>query len=952
MIAALDGSAVRARHGESAAGRRAADWGIGRPACCSSEVEAVSHSIPPQLAATRGAGRLRWLFAVAAVAFLALVAIVAVVEAGRAGSRPANGGPTVQFNAAAYAAGEGAGSAPITVTLSGASAVTVTVAYTAAAGTATAADFSPVTGTLTFTPGFTSRRFAVPISPDALHEAGETVELALGEPAGAAGGEPDTATLTILDDDPAPAASFSAVLYQAGEGAGSRTIVVNLSAASGLTATVEYAATAGTAGPADFTPTDGTLTFAPGDTSESFAVTILQDSLDEAEETALLALSNAEEATLGEPDTATLGILDEDPQPQLHFSAAAYSRGESAGPAAITVTLSAASGLTATVAYTASVGTAGAADFTPTSGTLTFAPGDTAESFSVAITPDALDEPDETASLLLGGPTNASLGAPSQATLTIQDDDPAPSLALSAAAYSVAESGGSATITVSLSAVSGRTVTVTVNTAAPGSGDAATAGQDYTASNTNLVFSPGESSETVAVPILTDALDEPAESLLVQLSVPVNASLGAPSQATLTIQDDDPAATLSFSAASYAVEEVEGTITITVQRGGNHQGQESVSWATASGTATAGLDYLAASGTLNFGQNESSKSFTVQIKEDSLYEPDETILLSLSSPVNAVLGAPAAATIVIGDEDPVRLYMPLVVAQPVWEQQGTAFDAAALTVAVCQADENNRLMGADDGLYQWSSGAWAKVGTIAGRVAALAFTNDGETGSCDGAYAVTFEGQVWRRHNGAWTMVGSGFNQSRAIAVRGGEVFLGTLTGLKRATIPSPPSAGHTWLATAITAPVVSISRLPGQQCIFATVWLAGARSNCTPADGSTWSAASAPAGDNQALDAVGLGAGATPQPLLLSTTGRFYYWSGSAWLPAAAPSGNTWAVAESAGRLFAGQSGGVRVNVAGGAGPWRTLGGQSFHVLDLYATGDYLYAATTTGVWRWPLVP
>ncbi len=113
--------------------------------------------------------------------------------------------------------------------------------------------------------------------------------------------------------------------------------------------------------------------------------------------------------------------------PAVQFSSGAYSVVEGAGPALITATLSAASPLTATVDYSTMDGTALAgSDYITTSGTLTFTPGVTSQTFSVPILDDEIDEPAETVSLALSGPFQLLFGAPVTAVLTIFDDNDAP----------------------------------------------------------------------------------------------------------------------------------------------------------------------------------------------------------------------------------------------------------------------------------------------------------------------------------------------------------------------------------------------------------------------------------------------------------------------------------------------------------------------------------------------
>lgn len=108
---------------------------------------------------------------------------------------------TVQFSSSSYNVNEGAGSATTTVTLSAASAQTVTVDYATSDGIATApSDYSSASGTLTFSPGQTSKTFSVSITNDSVVESDETVYLTLSNPSNATLGI-STATLTIEDDD-------------------------------------------------------------------------------------------------------------------------------------------------------------------------------------------------------------------------------------------------------------------------------------------------------------------------------------------------------------------------------------------------------------------------------------------------------------------------------------------------------------------------------------------------------------------------------------------------------------------------------------------------------------------------------------------------------------------------------------------------------------------------------
>jgi uncharacterized repeat protein (TIGR01451 family) len=336
---------------------------------------------------------------------------------------------TVQFGSATYSVGESVGSAVITVTLNAASGLTVMVDYATSDGTAIAiSDYTTTSGTLTFPPGIITQTFTVPITSDAMDENDETVSLTLSNPVNAIITGTNPVTLTILDDDAPLEVQFSSASYSTNEGAGLATITAALNTASSLTVTVDYATSDGTAiAGNDYTAASGTLTFPPGITTQTFPVTIASDAMDENDETVSLTLSNPTNATLGGANPATLTIVDDDTVPLVRFSNGSYSVVEGAGPATVNVVLETISGLTVTVDYATSSGgvnpaTPGA-DYTAASGTLTFLPGVTDQSFTVSINNNAANEPDETVLLTLSNPSNATVGGTNPATLIIVDDD-------------------------------------------------------------------------------------------------------------------------------------------------------------------------------------------------------------------------------------------------------------------------------------------------------------------------------------------------------------------------------------------------------------------------------------------------------------------------------------------------------------------------------------------------
>ena len=127
---------------------------------------------------------------------------------------------------------------------------------------------------------------------------------------------------------------------------------------------------------------------------------------------------------------------------------------------------------------------------------------------------------------------------------------------------------------------------------------------------------------------------------------------------TVTVQDGgsgggDTPGTLRFSLGSYTVSEGAGTATITVNRVNGDDGPASVQWAATAGTAAAGSDFTAASGTLNWADGDDvNKTFQITIVNDTADEANETVQLALSNATGAALdNARRTATLTINDND-------------------------------------------------------------------------------------------------------------------------------------------------------------------------------------------------------------------------------------------------------------------------------------------------------------
>ena len=329
------------------------------------------------------------------------------------------------------------------------------------------------------------------------------------------------------------------------------------------------------------------MSFAPGETSKNVAVTVKGDTLDEADETFGLSLSNVVNASVAD-GSGTGTITDDDDPPTISISDVSVTEGNS-GTVAMTfsASLSAASGKTVSADFATADGVATQpADYASASGTVTFTPGQTSRPIVVTVNGDTIDELDETLSIALSGLVNVSAGDVT-GTGTINDDDN-PSVSIADASKAEGNSGESPlTFTISLSAASPQAVTVSLAT----SNGSAGAPGDYAAASTTVTIPAGETSKTVDVGVKGDALDEPDETFNVTLSSPVNATLGDAS-ATGTIVDDDAPPAVSVSDVT-VTEGNSGTVaaTFTVSLTSASGQSLSVNFATSNGTATSPGDY-------------------------------------------------------------------------------------------------------------------------------------------------------------------------------------------------------------------------------------------------------------------------------------------------------------------------------------------------------------------------
>ncbi|TDO15140.1 aryl-phospho-beta-D-glucosidase BglC (GH1 family) [Mycobacterium sp. BK086] len=430
-------------------------------------------------------------------------------------------------------------------------------------------------------------------------------------------------------------------------GSGNATFTVTLSKAATTPVTVGYSTANGTAtAGADYTSTTGTLTFNPGVTSQTVTVKVTGDTGVESNETFTVALSNPSGATISR-GTATGTITNDDvAAPSILITDATVAEGNSGSSnATFTVTLSSASTTPVTVGYSTANGTATAgADYTSTTGTLTFNPGVTSQTVTVKVTGDTAVEAGETFTVALSNPSGATISR-GTATGTITNDDVATNPGNNnSVTYSVTNdwgSGHNANITVT----AGQNLNGwTVEFDTPAQITNIWNGQITSHVGTHYVISNLAYNGAVAAGQSTSfgyqATPGAVGSAPTNLKVNGVAVSTPPTTPSISISDTSVAEGNSGSSNT--------TFTVTLSKASTTP--VTVGYTTANGTATAGADYTSTTGTLTFNPGVTSQTVTVKITGDTTTEANETFTVALSNPSGATISRGTATGTITNDD--------------------------------------------------------------------------------------------------------------------------------------------------------------------------------------------------------------------------------------------------------------------------------------------------------------
>jgi hypothetical protein len=417
--------------------------------------------------------------------------------------------------------------------------VNITISGTATSGT----DYTGGVATVVIPAGATTATFTVDPTVDGTVEADETVTMTVAAGTGYTVGVPASATGTILNDD-VPSATISVSPADVAEdGAPNLIYTVTLNQASFSALNVGYTIGGTASNGTDYATIAAPLAIPAGNTTGTITVNPTADATIETNETVTLTLNAGAGYTVGVPNAATGTILNDD-LPNLVIDDVTANEGD-AGTTnfTFTVSLSAPSGpggVTFDIATANGTATAGSDYVANTFTAQTIPAGSSTYTFTVQANGDALNEPSETFFVNVTNVVNAVV-VDIQGVGTIVNDDPLPSLSINDVTVVEGNSGTTnAVFTVTLSAASGQSVTVNHATA----DGTATQPSDYTNTSGTSTFTPGQTTQTVTVPVVGEIVPEANETFFVNLSGATNATI-ADNQGVGTITNDDVPITVS-----------------------------------------------------------------------------------------------------------------------------------------------------------------------------------------------------------------------------------------------------------------------------------------------------------------------------------------------------------------------------------------------------------------------
>ncbi|QDV68641.1 Serine-aspartate repeat-containing protein D precursor [Rosistilla carotiformis] len=509
-----------------------------------------------------------------------------------------------------------------------------------------------------FPAGSTTGTLTLAIDDDLRFEGANTVVLTMQPGVGVAPGGTPVHTLTINDNDAIPELSFFTLGVTAAEDAGPIVIEARILAESEVDIRVPILLSGTATNEADDSnDADYAIVATPeilipaGSLRGSIPLTIIDDTRPELTERIVAEFGTPVGATLstavGDPLTHVITIPQND-VPNVSFTASQGSFSENGGQLAATVRLSEPHVLPVTVPYTLVNGlevTAGDYSVSPI-GSIVIAAGETEGVITLTGQDDIIDENNENVTLRLGEPTNAVLGTTRSFVGTIIDDDTS-ILEFSSSGTTVWENAGPQTVTLTLTPPSATDVTVLLYTTGVKSTGSS---RDFDISTTSITFTAGQTSKTLTVDPYADSHNEGDEYGYVRIANSDGVKIGNQDYFRLKIRDDDPYVYMGEGSSISERNQTSTSITMRLTASSNRTVTVPLSYAGSS--AGRNRDFTGPS-SVTFSPGQTSKTFTIKAKNDSIDEYTEKVKVSIAPPTNATTSSKLkrSETVSVYDDD-------------------------------------------------------------------------------------------------------------------------------------------------------------------------------------------------------------------------------------------------------------------------------------------------------------
>jgi subtilisin family serine protease/subtilisin-like proprotein convertase family protein len=430
---------------------------------------------------------------------------------------------------------------------------------------------------------------------------------------------------------------------------------------TGTALTVNYSLAGTATNGSDYNNLTGSVVIPVGSTTATINITPIDDTLVEGNETVVVNLSSDSAYTIGNANSATVAIADNDNAAPLSTvtikatdATAAEVASGTANPGKFTVTRTGDTSTALSVNYSMSGTATNGSDYSNLTGSVLIPVGSTTATIDVNVNNDTLLEADETVIATLTANSAYNLGTAKTGTVTILDDDKT-RVSITATDASAAEvatglpaNPGVFTFTRTGSTDTALTVNYTV-------GGTATKGTDYENPSTSVVIPIGATSVTLPINVVDDNLTEANETAIVTLTANSAYNLGTTKTATVTIADNEPVVTVTATDA-IAQETTTGLPAnpgeFTFTRTGATDTELTLNY-TVGGTATKGTDYNNLTGSIVIPIGASSVTLPVNVIDDNLTEANETAIVTLTANSAYNLGTANTATVTIADNEPV-----------------------------------------------------------------------------------------------------------------------------------------------------------------------------------------------------------------------------------------------------------------------------------------------------------